>query len=62
LALVENNLAKQCMPCNVHLSGNQLNFRRGLIARIGLAAVEALEADNEPRKSKLRKLKEDGND
>lgn len=50
LALVESNLARQCMPCNVHLSGNQLNFRRGLIARIGLEAVEALESDITPRK------------
>lgn len=58
LALVENNLAKQCMPCNVHLSGNQLNFRRGLIARIGLEAVEALEADNTPRKYDVEQLKQ----
>lgn len=57
LALVESNLAKQCQPCNVHLSGNQLEFRRGLIARIGLAAVEALEADNTPRKWSVDELK-----
>lgn len=50
LALVEANLAKQCMPCNVHLSGNQLEFRKGLIARIGLPAVEALECDQTERK------------
>lgn len=57
LALVENNIAKQCMPCNVHLSGNQLNFRIGLIDRIGLAAVEALEADNVARKLTVDELK-----
>lgn len=56
LALVENNLALQCMPCNVHLSGNQLQFRRGLIERIGLEAVEALEADQEPRKHTVDEL------
>lgn len=50
LALVEINIAKQCQPCNVHLSGNQLNFRRGLIERYGIAAIEALEADTTPRK------------
>ena len=27
-----------------------MDYRIGLIARIGLAAVEALEADNTPRK------------
>jgi DNA repair exonuclease SbcCD ATPase subunit len=57
LALVEANLAKQCAPCNTHLSGNQLNFRVGLIKRIGLAAVEALEADQTPRKWTIDQLK-----
>lgn len=57
LALVEANLAKQCAPCNMHLSGNQLKFRVGLIARIGIEAVETLEADNEPRKHKIEDLK-----
>lgn len=56
LALVENNLALQCAPCNVHLSGNQILFRRGLVERIGLAAVEALESDNEPRKYSIEQL------
>lgn len=57
LALVEANLAKQCAPCNTHLSGNQLKFRVGLIERIGLAAVEALEIDQTPRKWTIEQLK-----
>ena len=57
LALVEVNLAKQCAPCNTHLSGNQLNFRIGLIDRIGIAAVEALEADQTPRKWTIEEIK-----
>lgn len=57
LALVESNLAKQCAPCNTHLSGNQIQMRRGLVDRIGLAAVEALEADNTPRKYTVDELK-----
>lgn len=57
LALVESNIALQCMPCNVHLSGNQLQFRRGLIERIGLVAVEALESDDTPRKYSIDDLK-----
>lgn len=56
LAFVENNLAKQCVPCNQYLSGNQIRFRQGLIARIGLEAVEALESDNEPRKYSISDL------
>lgn len=58
LAYVENNLAKQCMPCNVYLSGNQIKFRAGLVTRIGLEAVEALEADQTPRKHTIEELRE----
>lgn len=58
LALVENNLAKQCMPCNVHLSGNQINFRLGLIERIGSQAVALLEIDDRPRKHTIDELKQ----
>lgn len=71
LALDPRNIHKQCQPCNTHLHGNQINYRMGLIARYGLAFVEALEADNKPRhlsdedidaitqeyRSKLRELK-----
>jgi 5-methylcytosine-specific restriction endonuclease McrA len=57
LALVEANIALQCMPCNVHLSGNQLAFRRGLIERIGIRAVELLESDTDPRKYTIEQLK-----
>src|SRR4030095_1489396 len=44
LRFERQNLAKQCQPCNVHLSGNLINYRIGLIKRIGLEAVEALES------------------
>lgn len=56
LALEELNLARQCHWCNVHLSGNQILFRKGLVARIGLEAVEALEADTTPRKYTVEQL------
>jgi hypothetical protein len=56
LALEESNTAKQCQPCNVHLSGNQVQFRAGLVARIGLQAVEALESDHVPRKYTIEDL------
>lgn len=46
-----DNLHKQCnRHCNMALSGNQRNYRIGLIARIGLERVEALENDNTQRK------------
>lgn len=58
LALVELNIHKQCHKCNVYLSGNQAEYRIGLVAKIGLLAVEALEADHTPRKYNMEQLKE----
>lgn len=58
LALVEMNIHLQCQPCNVHLSGNQINYRIGLIARYNVELVESLEADQEPRKYTIEQLKE----
>jgi hypothetical protein len=43
---------------NRYLSGNAVAYRRGLIDRIGMEAVEALEADDEPRKFTIEQLKE----
>lgn len=46
-----NNLAKQCNShCNLHLSGNIVNYRPRLIEKIGLDAVIELENDNIPKK------------
>lgn len=46
---VEDNINSQCVKCNQHKGGNAVDYRLGLIARIGLERVEALEADNTPR-------------
>ena len=46
----ERNCHAQSKHDNQYKSGNAVDYRIGLIARIGLAAVEALEADNTPRK------------
>jgi Bacteriophage Lambda NinG protein len=43
LRFVLDNIAIQCAACNRHKGGNQANFRIGLVARIGLERVEALE-------------------
>lgn len=50
LALDRRNIAGQCIRCNLHLHGNQLSFRAGLIAREGEDHVRAVEAENEPLK------------
>lgn len=39
----ENNVHKQCSYCNTHLRGNLIDYRKGLIAKIGLEEVEYLE-------------------
>lgn len=64
LRLEPSNIWLQCKACN---SGSYMHarkgytvsqgFRTGLIARIGLDAVEALEADHEPRKHTVEELK-----
>jgi len=45
----ERNCHAQSKHDNRYLSGNAVDYRLGLISRIGLSAVEALEADQTPR-------------
>lgn len=54
----ENNCHLQCMPCNAHLSGNIVNYRPALIAKIGLAQVEWIEGPHEPVKLTIEQIKE----
>jgi hypothetical protein len=42
----EDNCHRQLVRCNRHGAGRAVDYRIGLIARIGLARVEALESDN----------------
>jgi DNA-directed RNA polymerase subunit RPC12/RpoP len=46
----ERNAHAQRKQCNRWGAGRAVDYRCGLIDRIGLAAVEALEASNEPHK------------
>jgi hypothetical protein len=50
LRFSEDNCHRQLVLCNRHGGGRAVDYRIGLIARIGLARVEALEADNAVRK------------
>lgn len=45
-----DNCHLQCSPCNSHLSGNLTAYRPALIAKIGLARVEWLEGQHEPKR------------
>jgi Bacteriophage Lambda NinG protein len=44
----EQNVWRQCVPCNRHLHGNLILYRVELVKRIGLAAVEKLEGAHPP--------------
>jgi hypothetical protein len=44
----ELNIHKQCSACNNYLSGNIINYRRNLIAKIGMDKVDWLEGKHEP--------------
>ena len=53
----ERNCHGQNKVCNRYGGGRAVDYRIGLIARIGLQAVEALEADQTPRKYTIDQLK-----
>lgn len=53
----EDNAHRQLTICNRHGAGRAVDYRIGLIARIGQARVEALEADNAPRHYTIDDLK-----
>lgn len=57
----ENNVHKQCEPCNSHLSGNVVEYRIRLLQKIGQSAVELLEIEHAPAKysiSDAQRIKE----
>ena len=48
------NVHAQCKHCNQHLAGNLVEYRKGLITKVGIEAVEFIEAiqDEEFKPSK----------
>ena len=53
-----DNCHKQCAPCNNHLSGNIVEYRKGLLAKIGPERLEWLEGKHEPVKYAIDEIKE----
>ena len=53
----ERNAHGQCKKCNRYGAGMASDYRIGLIRRIGNSEVEAIEADQEPRKYTIEELK-----
>lgn len=56
LRFTEININSQCSACNNYLSGNIVNYRKGLIAKIGVGKVEWLEGKHEPAKFTIPEL------
>ena len=52
----EKNVHLQCEHCNCHLSGNQVNYRKGLIERFGVEVVDYLEGPHELKKYTVDEL------
>ena len=53
----EDNCHAQRKDCNRYGAGRAVDYRIGLIERIGLGRVEALEADNKPHKWTAEELR-----
>ena len=53
----ENNAHAQRKHCNRWRAGNAVDYRLGLISRIGLASVEELEAQNQVHKFTIDEVK-----
>ena len=50
------NCHRQCVPCNQHKSGNAIEYRIGLVARIGAEAVAWLEGPHAARHYSIEEL------
>ena len=57
LRFSELNVHLQCAPCNNHLSGNIVLYRKGLIAKIGQESVDWLEGSYEAKHYSIDELK-----
>lgn len=52
------NAHRQCAPCNNHKSGDIVNYRINLVARIGQEAVDWLEGPHEPKRYTIEDLQQ----
>ena len=57
LRFSELNVHLQCAPCNNHLSGNIVLYRKGLIGKIGQESVDWLEGPHEAKHYSIDELK-----
>lgn len=53
----ELNVWKQCSACNNYLSGNLINYRINLLAKIGQEGIDYLEGPHQPKKYTIDDIK-----
>jgi hypothetical protein len=58
LRFCEDNVYRQCAPCNNHLSANILEYRKNLVKKLGDEKVEWLESKHPPKKWTIEELQE----
>ena len=58
LRFEELNVNIQCVHCNIHKSGNAIDYRIGLIKKIGAEKVEWIEGSHNPKKYSIEDLRE----
>ena len=56
LRFSEQNVHKQCAPCNTHLSGNITRYRGGLLKKLGSDVVLWLEGHHEAKHYTIQQL------
>lgn len=56
LRFEETNVHRACVRCNSHLSGNIVEYRVGLLARIGPDKLAWLEGPHEPKRYTVEQL------
>lgn len=52
----ELNVHKQCEHCNTYRHGNLIEYRKGLVNRIGIEQIELLEGPQEPKHYSIPEL------
>ena len=58
LRFCEDNVHGQCVHCNQHKSGNPIDYRIGLVKKIGIERVERLEGKHDAKKYTIDQVKD----
>ncbi len=57
LRFEELNVNIQCVHCNIHKSGNAIDYRIGLVKKIGANNIDWIEGPHKPKKYSIEDLK-----